>query len=165
METPCPVCGHVNHENGTSCANCHVDLYDSLMEIVATRSLSILHTNPLKTVQTQLLENAQPIIIYFDHDDVPMVVDRDQSFVIGRQDDRAKVDVDIDLSTLGALEKGVSRSHLILDTAIQPPHVTDLDSYNYSYINGQQLQPQRSYPLASGDELRLGHLTMRVYYK
>ena len=71
----------------------------------------------------------------------------------------------IDLSHVGALEKGVSRRHLALDASVHPPLVTDLDSCNHSYINGEQLQPQRAYTLESGDELRLGYLTMRVYYK
>ena len=43
--------------------------------------------------------------------------------------------------------------------------VTDLGSYNGTFINGQKLVPDQPQPLSSGDELRLAHMTIRVYFK
>lgn len=167
MDIPCPICGHRNHGNRQNCAYCEADIYDSLLVVVATRSLTIAQTSTLMPTPSQpdAPNTEQPIIFYFDHDDVPMVVERTQCYILGRHVDKDNLEVDIDLSYVGALEKGVSRRHLALDASVHPPQVTDLDSYNHSYINGEQLHPQRAYTLDSGDELRLGYLTMRVYYK
>ena len=167
MDIYCPICGHHNYGTRQTCAYCEANIYDSLMEVVATRTLTILRTNPLTTgpFEADTPDTEQPLIMYLDHQEVPLAIERSQCYILGRYVDKDNPEVDIDLSHVGALEKGVSRRHLALDASVHPPLVTDLDSCNHSYINGEQLHPQRAYTLESGDELRLGYLTMRVYYK
>jgi pSer/pThr/pTyr-binding forkhead associated (FHA) protein len=41
----------------------------------------------------------------------------------------------------------------------------DLGSYNGTYVNGVKLSADQPYPLESSDEIRLGRLIVRVYYK
>ena len=73
---------------------------------------------------------------------------------------------DIDLSSDGGGDMGVSRLH----TALQYDHkqnaltVTDLRSANGTYINGQRLHAQEVRVLRHGDELRLGRMVLRVFF-
>jgi pSer/pThr/pTyr-binding forkhead associated (FHA) protein len=99
------------------------------------------------------------------------VLNRADHWVIGRTEDCS-----VQLS--GGIEYGlVSRHHCALD--FEPPdvRVRDLGSLNGTYVNGQlvgrrQKEParpdatevlDRGYPLAEGDELRLGPVVFNVH--
>jgi pSer/pThr/pTyr-binding forkhead associated (FHA) protein len=82
--------------------------------------------------------------------------------VLGRLDDESSVQPDLDLSSFGALEGGVSRHHAAIDFVDISPTLTDLGSKNGTYINGKQLSPHQSRILSHGDEIRLGKLLMYI---
>lgn len=69
----------------------------------------------------------------------------------------------LDLSAEGAFEYGVSRRHLMLaiDNNYRPV-AFDLNSYNGSFLNGVRMSPDISYPLNSGDTLKLGALELKI---
>jgi pSer/pThr/pTyr-binding forkhead associated (FHA) protein len=73
--------------------------------------------------------------------------------------------VDVDLSEFKAQEMGVSRNHARLNARQDPPVLIDLGSSNGTFVNGQQLKPEQPQTLDSGDEVRLGRLVTRIYYK
>jgi hypothetical protein len=92
---------------------------------------------------------------------------RSHEIVIGRSTDNSAMQPDIDLADFQGAETGVSRLHLALnyeaaDNALQ---VYDLGSANGSYINGQKLHAKERRVLRHGDELRLGRLALRVYFR
>jgi hypothetical protein len=82
--------------------------------------------------------------------------------IVGRADAASNFQPDIDLTPYGALERGVSRRHVRL--ALRDGQVTaeDLDSINGTMLNGQRLPARQPTPLANGDRLIVGRLTLIV---
>ena len=158
----CPECGFTNPVGALLCANCGADLYDSLLEQVATRQLTARETAELEEREDSIL-TMRPIVLYISRDERPISLERRADLVIGRNE--GNVSADIDLTPYGAQDKGVSRHHARLNGVGQPPTLMDLDSYNGTFINGERLMPGRSYTLKSSDEIRLGRLTLRIYFK
>ena len=117
---------------------------------------------------------------YFSHDSVLMLLSRYGSapleirpqqsktqLIIGRYSGGKSAAPDIDLTDHHAVEKGVSRLHAALrylshDEMVQ---VNDLGSVNGTFINGHRMHPSEVRILRHKDELRLGHLVLRVLYR
>ncbi|NLF75923.1 MAG: FHA domain-containing protein, partial [Chloroflexi bacterium] len=68
------------------------------------------------------------------------------------------------LSPYDALEKGVSRRHMMVSREHDTVAVMDLGSANSTYLNGQRLLPSEPRILRDNDELRLGRLVIRVTF-
>lgn len=83
---------------------------------------------------------------------------------LGRKDPVSNEAPPIDLSTCGGREKGVSRQHAMIFQDEGTLHVVDSQSANGTFLNGQKLAPQQPRVLRDGDELRLGHLIIRVSF-
>ncbi len=159
----CPVCEFDNRAGVIVCENCHNDLYSALLENVSTKQLGKDRERMLQINKTAPSSN--PIVIYIRNAPEPLAISRAGQVTIGRMDvDDPSVHPDIDLEDFDAQELGVSRLHLSLDVGTHPPIATDLDSYNGSFVNGQQLNPHQDYPLQSGDEVRLGRMVLRIFY-
>jgi hypothetical protein len=157
----CPDCGYTNPVGALLCAKCGADLYDSLLEQVTTRQLTERETAKLEELGD--LPTVRPIVLYISREDLPITLERRADVVLGRNE--GNVSADLDLTPYGANDKGVSRHHARLNGIGQPPTIMDLDSYNGTFINGERLTPGRSYTLKSSDEIRLGRLTLRIYFK
>jgi hypothetical protein len=87
-----------------------------------------------------------------------------QSVLLGRIDSDKHLYPDVDLTTYGAHDHGVSRQHLRLTLLHRQFYVTDLNSRNGTQLNGESLSPHKPYPLHNGDELLLGRLTLQVLF-
>lgn len=70
----------------------------------------------------------------------------------------------LDLSELGAHRHGVSRQHCLLWRRGKHLVVTDLDSTNGTYLNGELLRPHEEYLVADGDQLILGTLHATIFF-
>lgn len=84
---------------------------------------------------------------------------------IGRLDAASATFPDVDLTSYGGLEKGISRRHAKITRRDNEISIEDLGSVNGSFLNGQRLTPYLQYPLSSGDEIRLGKLVLRVRFE
>lgn len=82
--------------------------------------------------------------------------------IIGRGDDQTPVD--IDLTSFGGAEKGVSRKHVMLMQHGARVYVLDLGSKNGTHINGKVLRTGSIYELQENDELQLGKLKISVTF-
>jgi DNA-binding response OmpR family regulator/pSer/pThr/pTyr-binding forkhead associated (FHA) protein len=92
----------------------------------------------------------------------PITVRVDERVIVGRGvagDDKRP---DIDLEPYGAEGMGVSRQHLALYQDTNQLIVTDLDSNNGTFLNGNRLQPNEGYRLSHGDQLMLGRMRLDV---
>lgn len=161
----CPECQQsTSAETGyLLCRHCGTSLYDDLMQRVPTKRLegnrNHYHKMPLPP-------SSNPLLIYIDDDGVPMSVDRQGQIVIGRSDpNNVYHTIDVDLVAYQAHQQGVSRRHAILDAAHDVPMLTDLNSYNGTYVNGERIAPNHPVGLRSGDTVRFGRLAARVYFK
>jgi pSer/pThr/pTyr-binding forkhead associated (FHA) protein len=85
--------------------------------------------------------------------------------IIGRGASGSAMKPDIDLTAYNAENLGVSRLHASLKRLDNTVALTDLDSKNHTFINGQRLHPHEVRVLRDGDEVRLGKLIMKVNFK
>jgi len=83
---------------------------------------------------------------------------------IGRLDPASASFPDVDLSSDGGLEKGISRRHAQITRRGNEVFIEDLGSINGTFLNGKKLMPYSPQVLKSGDELQLGELTLRVSF-
>lgn len=85
--------------------------------------------------------------------------------VLGRSDLRSPQRPDLDLTHLGAAERGVSRRHARLELADGRLYITDLDSSNGTFVNGVRLNPYTPTLLHSGDDVLLARLAFSVTFE
>lgn len=88
----------------------------------------------------------------------------EKPIVLGRFDLGSKADGQVDLTTYGAIDRGVSREHAKLHLKDDRLYVTDLGSTNGTFLGGKKLTPNRPEMLRKGDELLLGRLAIQVLF-
>jgi len=101
-------------------------------------------------------------LVLMDTNTTCALVGRDQ-YLIGREDPDVGIFPDLDLTLSGGEEAGVSRKHAILSYRDGACWLEDQDSTNYTFVNGQRLEPFRAQPLRSGDQLEFGTLRVQFY--
>ncbi|MGB7337714.1 MAG: FHA domain-containing protein [Phototrophicaceae bacterium] len=102
------------------------------------------------------------------------VVDSNHSFVfnydeideiiLGRKSPKDTNPAYLDLSTVGGLDKGVSRVHAKIQAEHGSLLLVDNESANGTYLNGQKLFADQPRVIRDGDEIRLSHLTVRITF-
>jgi hypothetical protein len=106
----------------------------------------------------------QPIFLVMDGQTERVLLTEKPSVVMGRADKRTGFQPDVDLTSHGALVRGISRAHARLYRHGSHLYVADLSSANGTYVGGIRLTPDIPYRLRSGDELTLGCLNIRVLF-
>ena len=85
--------------------------------------------------------------------------------VLGRIDPLSGERPDIDLTPMGAAQRGVSRTHARLEFKEGFLWLTDLGSANGTYLSGRQLPPNEPTKLHKGDQFLLGRLAVEVNFE
>jgi len=83
---------------------------------------------------------------------------------IGRLDPAMACFPQVDLTSDGGLEKGISRRHARITRHGNKVFIEDLGSVNGTFLNHKRLTPYLIQALKSGDELQLGKLILRVSF-
>lgn len=86
-----------------------------------------------------------------------------QQALIGRVDPTSDNFPEVDLTSHGGDEGGISRKHLRITLAGNQYFAEDLGSSNGSWIGTNRLVPNTRTPLNSGDQLRLGKLVLNFF--
>ncbi|MEO1287166.1 MAG: FHA domain-containing protein [Chloroflexota bacterium] len=91
-----------------------------------------------------------------------MVIECPEKAIIalGRRDEANHQQVDVDFAEIG--EHGVSRLHAFIFSDDETVTIQDFNSRNGTYLNQQVLRPMQRYPLATGDTLKLGRITLTI---
>ncbi len=84
---------------------------------------------------------------------------------VGRRDPNTGSKPDIDLEAFDALNKGVSRRHALIVRREGSLTLIDMGTPNGTFLNGQKLVPNQPRILRDGDDIRLGHLMVRVSFR
>lgn len=100
-------------------------------------------------------DSADQHIFYFDEFD---------ELILGRKDPHTGDEPDLDLEIYDATEKGVSRRHAAIIRRDLSLNLLDMNTPNGTFLNGQRLVPNQPRLLRDGDEIRLGHLVMRIAF-
>jgi hypothetical protein len=90
------------------------------------------------------------------------VLDGGSSFLVGRADKSRGISPDIDLGPDGGFDAGVSRKHAQVLFRNGSYLLEDLESANGTFLNERPMVAGRPLPLAHGDVVRFGTLTLRV---
>ncbi len=93
----------------------------------------------------------------FDYDSV-------QELLIGRRDPINNAHPDVDLEPFGGVDKGVSRRHASIVRKDGALSILDHGTPNGTFLNGQKLIPEQARIVRDGDDLRFGHLTLRISF-
>jgi FHA domain-containing protein len=163
----CPYCQHQMMEGALFCEECGLSLWGDAQGEVSTKKLEE-ESNEFSVKSgwgTATFQDLNQVIIHIRDAAEPITIRPANEFLIGRQDSASGIAPDLDLSTFGALEKGVSRLHAALRRGDEVLSIVDLDSANGTYLNGQRLAAHQPRLLRDGDEIRLGKLTLHIYFK
>ena len=163
----CPHCGKDNPETDAYCYSCGHILPAALKGYKDTTRLEEVYEQlePRRRWGTAYFDQRNRIEVSFRDSGDHVVLNIEDELVLGRVHDEPGVPLpDLDLSPYGALEKGVSRRHLTLMRDHDTIVVVDMGSANHTYLNGQRLIPHEPRILRDNDEVRLGHLVMRVAF-
>ncbi len=161
----CTNCGHENADNEKICVTCGVLLSNEHYQ--STRSLgdtdfeegspkwgSARFNGTMHLVLDVLDSGAS---YRFDANQVTEVI-------LGRSNPDSDVP-EVDLTQSDAINKGVSRRHATIVRRDGALHIVDNNSANGTYLNGQRLVAQQPRILRDGDDVRLGHLVVRVTFR
>lgn len=163
---PCPNCGRENRRNAKICDYCGAILVETL-ENVSTRTLGDTDYEEGRPQWGTARFNArmQLIIGVRDaRDRFTFFFDEMGEIVLGRADPKTGSAPDIDLNPYGAADKGMSRRHALIVRRDNALHIIDLDAPNGTFLNGQRIIANQPRVLRDGDEVRLGHLVLRISF-
>ena len=157
----CPQCGYSYSAQHGSCAWCTKPL--TAPENAATAPLRHLpSTAPVQPQANTYFALQACALLQFLPSGVCLPVSLKTPAVLGR----ACTDLDevVDLTDLNAYQHGVSRQHCLLRRRGTTLAVTDLDSTNGTYLNGERLLPYREVVVSEGDRLILGSLHLILFF-
>ena len=142
--TTCQKCGHENAEDYVLCAKCG-------------------HPSPLANLQPQAAQDVTFTVKFrVEGQELPLTLIPSQRAMIGRQAPFMLQVPDVDLTEYNAAEHGISRVHAVIDCSRNGLHITDLDSRNGTFVNGEKLHPFNAHVLRHNDTVRLGSLSLEV---
>jgi ribosomal protein L32 len=107
----------------------------------------------------------EEVPIIFEIDGAHLILPAGQLLVVGRRSSRQNdSQPDVDLGAFSALEKGVSRRHIMIKRRGTLAYVADIGSANGTWLNGHHLILNGERLLRHGDELQLSHLKIKILY-
>lgn len=163
----CPTCHYENLDGTAICVRCGTALID-YMQSQSTRSLGNTDFEEgLPKWGSARFNGAMNLVLTVTETEQTFVFDANQvtEVVIGRFNTDTQESPTVDLSDAGGMDLGVSRKHAIIMRKDGALHVMDDSSANGTYLNGQKLVAQQPRILRDGDDVRLGHLVVRVTFR
>ena len=94
--------------------------------------------------------------------ETPLSVTLTGEAVIGRRDPDGDNVPDIDLTSFGGYRKGISRRHAVLYVQDNQLRLTDMGSYNGTFLNGHRVPARQTALVNDGDEIRVGQIVFYV---
>lgn len=153
----CPGCGHPKGPDDVFCQNCGLRL---------APAAQILPPQPSNLPEPVTIQE-QPrlrisLVVSVTRAAIVLDMDRDE-WLVGRSDPLRGIFPEVDLAPHGGDKSGVSRRHARLLSQSDQRWISDLNSTNFTFLNGEKLQPGVLYPLKPGDEIRFGLLALNYF--
>jgi hypothetical protein len=92
-----------------------------------------------------------------------VLLSADREILVGRLDAARGIFPELDMTTDGGLEQGVSRRHARIYTREGTCFVEDLDSVNGTFLNEERITPYLPYAFRDGDLLMFGTMRLKVH--
>ena len=170
FEKFCPICKQKNELEAIVCVRCGTSL-----EAYAMGGADITRTTE---VQTRVMERmgellidealipAAGIALYLAGTSDPVFLTSEKEFVIGRKvEEEGTAEAFLDLAKFGAYQMGLSKRHATIRRTEHGYEVIDLSSRNGTWLNDEQLIPNKPYPFASSAQLRLARMRLFGLYR
>jgi predicted amidophosphoribosyltransferase len=100
-----------------------------------------------------------PRLVMDEGKDLLLPTDKPE-IIVGREDPISGIFPEIDLTPYGGETGGVSRQHARLNHSAGQWTVTDLNSTNYTRVDGVKIEPNVATPLNDGARLQFGRVAM-----
>jgi pSer/pThr/pTyr-binding forkhead associated (FHA) protein len=166
----CVVCRNREQEGELFCSECGARLTGNwpatspsttIAYAAASRIMEMAAAS--KTASPGAALKPGQITLTFTGVDQQVVLEGQTEYVLGRESHEG-LKPDLNLNNYGARDKGVSRVHAALRRDRGQVFLIDLGSTNGTRLNGQPVPAHQPAPVASGDEIRLGKLFMRINF-
>jgi hypothetical protein len=157
----CSHCGKPYQDNDFYCSRCG-QVVQFISETNKVSLNAITNTNILPNSTSAGTELT--IALQVGNLSTPLWVQINDEIIIGRSAPGGPIRPDVDLGAFEAETLGVSRLHMSLKREEKAILLTDLDSRNGTYLNGERVFVDQFRVLRHGDELRLGKLVIKVWF-
>jgi len=163
----CPSCKAPNEKNAKACVSCGGELSSNIPFSKETpKPLSPPPRPPEFVPLSPTASGALPMSLIVERYGIEIHVPvKEKGIVIGREDADNNIFPDIDTTTFGGNQAGVSRRHAQITLQLNQYFIQDLNSTNGTYVNRIKLGQVQKFPLNHDDELVLGRLRFRVKLK
>lgn len=168
----CPVCGQPNELSAVTCRACGSPLEaapagpSTTKRVKGRRGKSEQAPQaPVQSTQRRAKPPEDGISFYVEGYEAPIDIRREGEFILGRKMTGALDETLVDLKPFGGYEKGVSRRHVMIRRKKGGYEIVDLGSTNGTWLNQYLLLPDKTYPLESGTQIRLGRLNLLVLFE
>jgi len=163
----CPSCGKKHRPGTLFCTECGVYLPTGgalRTEPLPTDELPKSRATSWETVasEKEQAEGLCSLSVYVLDSNRRVQLPAMPELLLGRLDAAHGIFPDLDLSTDGGLEMGVSRRHAKIVQRAGELFIEDVGSANGTFLNGQRLTPYLPYPLTEEDEVQIGRLRVRI---
>jgi len=160
----CPACKLKNDASARVCIHCQALLPFQGVHPRTTRRAS----GETKLFDTAELIKNMPIpedgmVIISQESGQEIAVVKEPRFILGRAAAGIQEPV-VDLSAFGAYGLGVSRLHALIQKNDAGYELSDLDSTNGTWLNDNEVLPNRVYTLKNGDTLRMGKMLVSLLF-
>lgn len=157
----CPACQALNEAGAPECAYCGIPLgnvANSAVPTVRHPPGGITRNLPQEGEQ-EFPENG--VAVFLTNYERPFDICLEEDFIIGRKTDEAQGRM-VDLSAFHAFNLGISRQHVRIQRVGNGYQITDLNSTNGTWLNGEHLLPNQTVKLPSAAQLRLGKMRLFI---
>lgn len=156
----CPQCETINPPHALVCSNCGSTFTSGNTRRV-TPIKSSGHTQEMRHL-TSLYSDS--FVFFVVGDERPLIVPRTlETITIGRNVLGSEKPT-VDLLDYGGGMMGVSRLHAAIMKIPQGYALKDLSSTNGTWVNETRLMPETPHLIYNGDKIRLGQITLYVYF-
>ena len=170
FEKFCPVCKQKNQPEVIVCVRCGTPLETFAMDDIGVTRTTEVQTRVVERTGELLINEAltpaDGIAMYLAGTSEPVFLSSEKDFVIGRRaGEDGTMGAFLDLAKWGGYQLGLSKRHAMIRRTEHGYEVIDLSSTNGTWMNDDQLLPDKLYPLASGSQLRLAKMRLFVLYR
>lgn len=109
------------------------------------------------------ITRADTVMLLLPGNDRPLIFKHPTNITLGRRDEAVSFSPTVDLTRYYGVMMGVSRRHAEIIPENDHFVVRDLNSANGTWLNERRLEPNLTYTLHNGDQLRLGQLLILVF--
>lgn len=161
----CPSCGKTNPADAVFCCYCGGPVLTLLSSRTTIHVQSQKLSSPPGNKFTQLIsQSPDSVVIQILGHEKPVVASGSSDIVLGRFSP-GDPSPTVDLTPYHGSLMGVSRQHAIIKRDSTGYCIQDIGSTNGTWLNEEKLTPYKSYPIHSGDLIRLGQLGINAHFK